>query len=1289
MALSNTTENTLRTTPYYDDYYEVANTTTGLLRGDDFDFHRIMFRPRYGVQARELTQIQTLLQSQLEHLGTTQFRDGDRVLGASLTIDTSANSGQVLATTNLASFFNRTTNDGKYVYAKVAGITDLTTTGRITQFVSIDDAETTNNYLVFKYTSTNTFGPEGVIQDRDDATVTATFAAGANSSVFHSASTISVDEGVMFVSGFFVRVKPQTIVLDALTNTPSYRVGMEVVEEFLDELDDVVGASLLDEANRSAVGAHRFRVRLTLSKRAITDTADAGFIEIARVVDGQILYTQSNAKYVTAAELKLTLARRTYDESGDYMIRPFLPVVEAASLANSTNSADITTLQLSLSSGKAYVRGFEMETTAPVRLSIDKGRTTESATNRTLPATVGSYLLVNRVSGTTAPNNYFVGTTTVDVHSVAPTSIDTASATTYAYSKIGTAKVRMLESYSVPLAAAISELANSSVYKLFTYDWNFTSLTGNLASIATIVDGAIQLPVAVGDGFPAVNTAITGATVVLSGADSPVSGTFTANSYHFLGSDAYITLKEYLSVLPNANTTYRLLFQPRDVDAFTLYDATKAYDNAIYADNLSFQANVAPAGKINGTPNGHSLISSTGTNKLIYQLPEKFIESGSIDTSTATFSTWHASASNTRTFSSATSAALSLSFAGNTFSIPAGTYTAEEARKYFTIFDITADANGYGQVVQFTDSTPTGSERAINGVSISSAGSPTGSEYHLSFTYYHGASTSDTRTFIATGKALVTGSSARTKNYYVGNTTSYHASATTALVNGQVEYHTLNTAPSFAYSLRTHDVTNLRKVLYKSSNTVFSTGDMSTATDVTSHFRLDTGQRDNHYNYGRAIVGTGASAVIVTTGRLLFIFDHFMHSGIGYATVDSYLSTNNIDKGMTYDTIPTYVSPKYGRGTNLRACLDFRVAQGHYGAATGNVALVFASTNTSANSTYAASDGTPYLIPVSDDIWNGDYDYYLARKDTVSITANGAFHVTKGQAAVFPEAPHIEASDLLLYRLTIPAYTLVDAAGIPHNVTMKSYNYKRYTMRDIAKVDDRVKRVEYYTALSQLERLTLDTTELDADDNERFKNGIVVDNFTSTGTAHVSHIDFAASIDTRKHVLHSAFRSFSTQFSTDYANTTTANITVVGDIAIPAYTTEEFISQPLATKSVSVNPFDIGSFYGKIRLSPAVDTWKSTTTLPAQVIDGGGPTQAWINANLPAYTVWGEWNTTWTATETVDDEPEHEEQEEQEENGTEWRNGIKASNTHDGAYRSWEAYDNAHPGDQNQNPPQS
>ena len=47
-----------------------------------------MFRPGYGVQARELTQLQTLLQYQLERSGLSTFQNGSRVYGADLTLDT-------------------------------------------------------------------------------------------------------------------------------------------------------------------------------------------------------------------------------------------------------------------------------------------------------------------------------------------------------------------------------------------------------------------------------------------------------------------------------------------------------------------------------------------------------------------------------------------------------------------------------------------------------------------------------------------------------------------------------------------------------------------------------------------------------------------------------------------------------------------------------------------------------------------------------------------------------------------------------------------------------------------------------------------------------------------------------------------------------------------------------------------------------------------------------------------------------------------------------------------------
>ena len=66
--------------PYFDDYDETKS------------FYKILFRPGYSVQARELTQIQSILQNQIEKTGDVLFQDGSRVSGGELTINTSINS---------------------------------------------------------------------------------------------------------------------------------------------------------------------------------------------------------------------------------------------------------------------------------------------------------------------------------------------------------------------------------------------------------------------------------------------------------------------------------------------------------------------------------------------------------------------------------------------------------------------------------------------------------------------------------------------------------------------------------------------------------------------------------------------------------------------------------------------------------------------------------------------------------------------------------------------------------------------------------------------------------------------------------------------------------------------------------------------------------------------------------------------------------------------------------------------------------------------------------------------
>ena len=61
--------------PYYDDFSE------------DKKFHRVLYRPGFAVQARELTSQQTILQNQIEKMGEHLFEQGAMVIPGNVTID--------------------------------------------------------------------------------------------------------------------------------------------------------------------------------------------------------------------------------------------------------------------------------------------------------------------------------------------------------------------------------------------------------------------------------------------------------------------------------------------------------------------------------------------------------------------------------------------------------------------------------------------------------------------------------------------------------------------------------------------------------------------------------------------------------------------------------------------------------------------------------------------------------------------------------------------------------------------------------------------------------------------------------------------------------------------------------------------------------------------------------------------------------------------------------------------------------------------------------------------------
>jgi hypothetical protein len=1217
MPLSNTTAHLLAS-QYFDDWYTPSDADPSVPRGEDFDFHRILFRPRMPVQSRELTQIQTLLQHQLERLGNAQFHDGEAVFGGQLSLDTSVLSGQVGPTTNLVALFDRTTNAGKYVFD--TGTT--TTKAHVLQFQSIDEG-LSNNYLIFKQQTSTPFVPGTVVQAADDATITATFAAGVSTDVFQNASIVSIDEGVFFVSGFFVRVTKQTLVLNPFSSRPSYRIGLELQEQVLDELDDVVGASLLDPANQNAPGAHRFRIKLALAKRTLTTggSDDANFIELARVVDGEILNSKQTPKFVRLDELNSILARRTYDEAGDYIVKPFTPVIE-------TNPADDETFILSLGPGKAYVRGFEINTSEPNKKIIRKGRATNLANNRSIPLPVGNFVYATRVAAS-QPTNYFANTTTVDLHAVKIGDIDPTSVAAYRLSKIGQAKVRMIETFEIPNTP--SEFANNSVRKLFFYDVVNDNVTGNLAgSPVAVVNGtAITVTLPIANGTPHVNGSIEGTTIVLGGAASPVSGTFTVNNYVYANaSHAFVTLKEYLPTLPTTDTTYKLVFQMKDVDSFALFDSgITAFAPPFFA-NLGFQADVHIDSKVGGVLSGETIVEDNNDNLLLFQIPEKFVKANTISAGSAIWKSWMKTSANAQTFVAQSNLVYTVSVSGSNFSIPTGNLSATTASEFLMIFDQTNDSVGHGRIINFFD-TPGATDKCISNVQVTAVGST----YNIQFNFHYGATTSTTRSLVGLAKATVSGLPVRQKALIVGNTTAVLSGTSSALNSGQIEFHSLNAAAGFAYSLKTTDVFRIKKVLYKSANTAFTTPDLGTATDVTSLFSLDNGQRDNTYEYSQLIAGPNASSVVRPAGRLLVIFDWFSNSGKGYADVDSYLSSTNLANGMTYDIIPSYTSAKTNRTVNLRDVLDFRPMRSNFDFIA--TSLIFAASDTSSNTTYLTATAEAYMIPVSDDVWVGSYEYFLSRIDKVGLAFDGNFKIIEGQDDPHPVAPTADSGSLLLFQLAVPAYTLVDSSGVPTSVLLTTFDHKRYTMQDLSKMDDRVSHLEYYTALSGLENLTKNTPVLDSDQNERFKNGIVVDAFHGGETGDMGRLDFTASLDTTEGELRAGFRSFAVQFAADLANSTSQGVTLIGDMAIPSYNEVSFIDQPLATQSTSVNPFDVASFYGTMTLSPAVDVWKDVNTAPATVVDLGGPSQTWIDANLPSFTNWGEWDKTWSGVTNV------------------------------------------------------
>ena len=436
-----------------------------------------------------------------------------------------------------------------------------------------------------------------------------------------------------------------------------------------------------------------------------------------------------------------------------------------------------------------------------------------------------------------------------------------------------------------------------------------------------------------------------------------------------------------------------------------------------------------------------------------------------------------------------------------------------------------------------------------------------------------------TQNFVANVVALVSTSSDVSKvKTLTTNTLSFH-------------YSTANTAELKLYKT---DVVSIESI--KDSANISYLGS----------YRLDNGQRDDFYDHGRLIF-TGnvseanANIVLNASNPTLNVeFSYYSHSGTGFFNVDSYL-----DGGTDWGDIPTYTTST-GVPRRLSDVIDYRPVRAN---------------DTDAN-TYTFVNG---YVNSPDDTLTADFYYYLPRKDKLILTKDRKLVILKGIPNSSPEASIESADSMTLYTFDVPAYT-----ANPSDVRILYVNNRRFTMRDIGKIEKRVDRLEYYTSLSFLEKIAADERVPSAIPGiDRFKNGILVDSFAGHNVSDVRNPDLKCSIDFENRYVRPRFSTNHIYFSVH--NPDSSNQVKESDIVTIAFNPSPLIEQLKATNVVNAAPFDVFNYTGSIKLDPATDVWGDTINNPSVTVNLNGENDAFTQITLdntglsPWGTKWNDW----------------------------------------------------------------
>lgn len=1101
--------------PYYDDFNE------------DKNFFRILFRPGRAVQGRELTQIQTILQNQIERFGQHIFVNGSSVLGGVTDISTiitlNLSSTYANTTINVASFQNQTIR-----YS--SGNTDVI--ARVLQTSPANANEPPALHI--KYLTGTTFNSGDSIKI-DSANVYANITSSSNA--VSNGMLSFIYDSIYFYNGFFIKVPTQSVIISKYNVQANARIGLELSDSIVTETSDT---SLLDPAleasNYQAPGAARYSADLVLATRALDSTDDEAFVEISKVVNGTLVSQVSTPIY---AEIEDELARRTYDESGNYTVKPF--VLTFKDVPNDT--ANVFGI---LSSGKAYIYGYEYETISDTSLVIPKARTTQNLINQLLPMNYGNYVYVDTLGGVFDTSKM----ERVDVHLVPQSNVDFTSATTYARTKMGSVRVRDINFFggdtSVP--------ARKFEYYFFDPLFNVITGTANSTSLA-------QNQIVLNTSNSSVTTnAYIGGTITLTGGLS-AGDVRTIVSYN--GTTFTANVSPQFTITPTTNTTYTIGFNFTSAESFI--------KSSVFTPGATANANanISITSRSNGQANGLTGVTEASLLPLIFSNPNSFL-ANNIQNQSYQYRKIYTGV----TFTSGVSTSISSgseSFEGVTSSSNIASTVTQNWLVICTDKQSSARANGE-QIKVTTSITGTSPQLAVLNSSNASE-SFTATVYAKMLT--NGSNAKQRALTLSLANTLVFATEAPA-NTFIGSTGS---NTSIYLNSGQVLIQNPSRTVDTRESLYISNVIAVPKIYDLNGSSVPAAGASLTGyTDVTSRYTIDDGQKDEFYGHANIRLKAGFPSC---KGPLIVCVRYYQTtSDSGYFSIDSY---PNLDQNITeegnvigtgYSIIPSYTDTS-GNFYQRRDSIDFRPVRNN------------------ADNTFP-SIFTGIKIPIPATEFQSDYRYYLGRRDLISLSSNKQLVLTQGTPDKYPQNPISPARAMVMYVLNVPPYTLYSS-----NVLAQYIDNRNYTMKDIGILDKRLQAVEYYVALSQLETNTTTMQIKDVNGLNRTKQGILADPFNDASLSDSNKSDYIAGIDsTTTQLVPEANTTAITLVSSSKSG-----VTETEDKIILSYTTVPFLTQNAATKTTPVADYLFSSFEGQLYTVPEADIWKETNVQPNTLIN--------------------------------------------------------------------------------------